>query len=451
MNLAVPISVLLVEDHSLLRMGIKLSLSNEQSILIVGEACNGAEAIDKVAALNPDVVIMDLSMPVMDGLQSARILRQLGSHAKIIILSSHQEDSVVLSALSSGARGYVSKDLTDDNQLLNAIRAVQSGEIWLDPRIKNSMLKSSFELKNCDAQQSLDEATQLDIEQKDTVLSLRKVDCDFAPQYLHGLSSKFEYLNLLGRGGMSVVHKVRHRLLDKVFAIKFLSSALSTSDSLCKRFTLEAKITSHLNHPNIVNTHDYGIAPDGQPYLLMDFAEGPTIADVLTANGKVSESHARPIFKQIAEALNHAHSHGIMHRDVKPSNVILTRDEKGELRAKLLDFGLAKMTDYDNQSLTKTGQCAGSPLYMSPEQCRSSQLDERSDIYSFGCLMYEVICGRPPFRGSSAFDTMHMHVHDQPAEPDSELCSAALNQILHSCLQKDPSLRLSSSELVKLL
>ncbi len=446
-----PISVLLVEDHELLRMGIKASLSKDQAISVIGEAKNGAEAIDKVSLLHPDVIIMDLAMPVMDGIQSSRLIKQFDTHSKIIILSSYQEEAVICSALSSGASGYCSKD-AENQQLRDAIIAVNSGKIWLDPSLISPSLQLS--LNNVRSNQNemlsatIDEALSTSTPQEQSV-TRAWYNVSAETHSLHGLKEKFEHLAVLGKGGMSVVHKVRHRLLNKVFAIKFLCSSLATSEHSIKRFQMEAQITSQLSHANIIAVHDYGIAPDGQPFILMDFAPGLTIADVLNRDGKIPEQEARPIFKQIADALFHAHSRGIVHRDVKPSNVLLTRDEDGRSVAKLLDFGLAKMTDgkIDGQNLTQSGLVIGSPLYMSPEQCRTSDLTDLSDIYSFGCLMYEVICGKPPFRGSSPFDTMLMHVSDQPEEPLSTDCSPSLKQILQRCLCKDPNMRPGSIEL----
>ncbi len=450
MNPETPISVLLVEDHTLFRVGIKASLDHDQSISVVGESDNGYDAVDKAILLNPDVIVMDISMPVMNGLESTRIIKQRNSHSKIIMLTSHEGDDVIDTAFGMGASGFCRKDIGIAH-LKNAIKAVHAGNKWIDPGISlPSLIDNSFStlLSSSDDLVSSTEAKlSNDTMWRPPSLNDRRYPLNSENHVIQSLDHKYENLGLLGEGGMSVVYKMRHRVLNKVFAVKFLRSACAKSESAVKRFPLEAKATSQLAHENIIGIHEYGFAADGSPYLVMDFIDGPSIADVLKKQKTIPECFARRIFRQTAEALAHAHDHGILHRDIKPGNVLLTPDGDGVLNAKLVDFGLAKFLNGDapSQDLTQSGEIVGSPLYMSPEQCCGKILDQRSDIYSLGCLMYEAICGKPPFHGSSVFDTMHMHLHDEPHEPNRSLCSSTLSNIIYRCLRKNPDQRFGSA------
>lgn len=445
-----PISVLLVEDHALFRVGIKASLEHDQTISVVGESENGFDAVDKAVLLNPDVIVMDISMPVMNGLESTRIIKQRNSHSKIIMLTSHEGDEVIDTALGMGASGFCRKDIGIAD-LKCAIKSVHAGNTWMDPGLSlPTLIDRSFSncfLSTTDSLASTEKANLSNTILQPHNLYERLDKQDSESHVIQTLNHKYENLGLLGEGGMSVVYKMRHRVLNKIFAVKFLRSACAKSESALKRFPLEAKATSQLTHENIIGIHDYGFAADGSPFLVMDFIDGPSVADILKQQKNIPECFARRIFLQTAEALAHAHENGILHRDIKPGNVLLTYDANGVLNAKLVDFGLAKFFkgEAQSQQLTQTGEIVGSPLYMSPEQCRGRNMDQRSDIYSLGCLMYEAICGKPPFHGTSVFDTMHMHLHDEPREPNRSLCSPILSSIIYRCLQKNPEQRFNSA------
>ena len=225
------------------------------------------------------------------------------------------------------------------------------------------------------------------------------------------LSSNYEILETIGRGGMSVVYKAKHKLMKRIVALKVLTA--NDPHSL-KRFHLEAQLAANLSHPNIVTVYDFGSAGETRPYLSMDFVEGRTLSEAINSDGAMGYRKALPLLIQACEALAYAHANGVIHRDLKPSNFMLI--EKGGIddRIKLLDFGIAKQIQpsEDSQNLTASGQVFGSPLYMSPEQCMGGKLDARADIYSLGCVMYEVLCGRPPLIGKSPIETMQMHVHN---------------------------------------
>ncbi len=263
-------------------------------------------------------------------------------------------------------------------------------------------------------------------------------------------ADKYEILSVLGAGGMSVIYKARHKYMERICALKLLHPFLLSDSSMFQRFQYEAKAASNLYHPNVVAMHDFGITNDGKAYLVMDYLEGEDLSTVLERDVFLTEPQAREIFRQALAGLDHAHSKGVIHRDLKPSNLFLIPQTDGSVLVKLVDFGIAKITDSGSaaQNLTRTGEVFGSPLYMSPEQCAGKSLDARSDIYSLGCLMYEALSGRRPLVGESALETMHMHIKEMPltlsqAAPKLEV-SPQLENAVMKCLCKRPDDRFSS-------
>ncbi|CAN5239614.1 hypothetical protein BH11CYA1_BH11CYA1_04810 [soil metagenome] len=263
-------------------------------------------------------------------------------------------------------------------------------------------------------------------------------------------ADKYEILSVLGTGGMSVIYKARHKYMERICAVKLLHPFLLSDSSMFQRFQYEAKAASNLSHPNVVTMHDFGITSDGKAYLVMDYLEGEDLSTVIERDVFLTEPQAREIFRQVLAGLDHAHSKGVIHRDLKPSNLFLIPQADGSVLVKLVDFGIAKITDASatSQNLTRTGEVFGSPLYMSPEQCAGKSLDVRSDIYSLGCLMYEALSGRRPLVGESALETMHMHLKELPltlsqAAPKLDL-SEALEHAVMKCLSKRADDRCSS-------
>ncbi len=438
-----PISVLIVEDHDLFRTGIRVGCQRDQDIFISGEATNGEDAIAKAASLSPDIILMDIGMPVMDGIESSRMIKERNGKTKIIMLTSQESEEAFHSAMSAGASGFCLKDI-DSPLLCSAIKAVHNGQTWLDPQLtKGAMKKWSDIDKDSGCQtvsnqqpnvsQTIAKALKTDFPKKEAQ-HLEKLECIFRTSF----GEKYECLGLLGKGGMSEVYRAKHKMLDKLVAIKFLASQLCVLESFAARFAQEARIASRLSHPNIASVNDFGFTVEGNGYLVMEYIEGPTIAEALVKAGRLDESAYLKIFRQLADALFYSHSKGIIHRDIKPANVILTTNGEGNGEVKLVDFGLAKLMTENSPSLTLNGQILGSPIYMSPEQCQGHEVDQRSDIYSLGCLMYETISGYPPFRGKNPLETFRMHVEDEiPALP-SHFCSERMQSILRKCLQKRP-------------
>ncbi|RTL36110.1 MAG: serine/threonine protein kinase [Candidatus Melainabacteria bacterium] len=269
-------------------------------------------------------------------------------------------------------------------------------------------------------------------------------------------AERYEIESVLGLGGMSIVYKARHRLMDRVVAIKMLHGNIKSDHLSLERFRLEAQAASSLNHQNIITVYDFGVTPQSEAFFVMDFLDGESLADCLERKTKLPWERAIGIFKQICDGLGAAHKKGIVHRDMKPANVVLIKQDEGFELVKLVDFGIAKLlpaSGKQQQSLTKTGEVFGSPIYMSPEQCLGKDVDRHSDIYALGCLMYETLTGVPPHLGATFLETLNKHVGEKP-KPIHELAPDAkvpveLERIIDRCLEKKPEDRFDTAEEIR--
>lgn len=214
----------------------------------------------------------------------------------------------------------------------------------------------------------------------------------------------------LGEGGMGAVFAVEHVSLKKEYAVKVLSPQALDTETL-RRFSMEGRTIARMDHPSIVKVHNMGMDRGQAPYYVMDLLTGKSLADYLDEGLNLSIEETLNIYRQVAEGLDYAHNKGIIHRDIKPSNIMVTRSG-GRLSARIVDFGIAKISmssAISDHSQTQTGTVFGSPLYMSPEQSIGAKCDERTDIYSLGCSMFESFCGSPPYKGPSATHTIMLH------------------------------------------
>jgi eukaryotic-like serine/threonine-protein kinase len=256
---------------------------------------------------------------------------------------------------------------------------------------------------------------------------------------------RYEILDHIGSGGMGVVYKARDEVLDRTVAVKLLPPEFISDPDRLRRFELEARATGRLNHPHIVSIFDAGL--DGtQPYLVTELLDGETLGDRL-AKGPLSVAAARQLTRQVAHALGAAHAQGVVHRDLKPDNILITR----EGTAKVLDFGLARIVSPGGRAgsqLTKTGTTPGVAMgtvgYMAPEQIEGREADPRADIFSLGVVLYEALTGQQPFRRPSVVDTLHAILHDEPPALPPQI-PIGVQQILARCLQKQPDARFQSA------
>lgn len=237
--------------------------------------------------------------------------------------------------------------------------------------------------------------------------------------------------------------------MDRAVAIKLLQANLSGNQLVGERFKREIQKTSSLEHPNVVRTLSSGVLPDGRAYLAMEYNGGRSLAALLRQEGQLPWRRAIDIFLQVASGLAYAHEAGIVHRDVKPSNIMIDIDHDGKERAQILDFGVLQLVDPDGVTdlkLTSTNTSVpGSPPYMSPEQCRQEPADARSDIYALGCSLFETITGTPPFTGDSMLEVMFKHAHEAPPMvPAAVDAPKELRALIARSLRKDPDERQQS-------
>lgn len=259
---------------------------------------------------------------------------------------------------------------------------------------------------------------------------------------------KYEILSQLGQGGMSAVYKAKNLILNRIVAIKILLGSRNLNAQAIMRFQQEARAASQLDHPNIVKVHDFSVSADQAPYMVMDYVEGNSIAEIILDEGKLDPYRAIDLILQACDALDHAHEQGVIHRDIKPSNIMVTHSKSASEVAKIVDFGVAKLIEEEQGAapqLTRTGEVFGSPLYMSPEQCLGKKVDARTDIYSLACVLFEELTGVPPFRADNVLATMQMHISDTPPEITklrSDLPNGALlSSTLLTALSKNPEQR----------
>ena len=256
----------------------------------------------------------------------------------------------------------------------------------------------------------------------------------------------------LGEGGMGVVYLAEHRSIGRKAAIKVLLPELSRDAAIVQRFFNEARATAMIKHPGMVDIFDFGTLPDGSAFIAMEFLDGQSLAAAIEAEGRMPLSTIVAIGRQAAAALAAAHDKGIVHRDLKPDNMFLLPDAEasGGARVKVLDFGIAKLAagNADGSGLkTRTGVMMGTPIYMSPEQAKSAgEVDYRSDIYSLGCVLYEMACGRPPFVKESFGELIAAHIFEVPEAPRSLVpeISEGLETLLLRALAKKPEQRQQS-------
>lgn len=263
-----------------------------------------------------------------------------------------------------------------------------------------------------------------------------------------------EILEIAGVGGMGTVYKARQVALDRIVAVKVLHKNLLRNSTVVQRFAMEAKLATSLSHPNIVSVLAFGKCDDegGQPYLLMDYLVGTSFKDYLAERGAINKSECAELFSQICSALEHAHAVGVVHRDLKPANVWLIPTEDGSNLLKVLDFGIAKVLQDDEvvgaQKLTQTGAVIGSPSYMSPEQCTGGAIDARSDIYSVGCMLFEVLTGAPPFVGDSILETMSKQLSEpvgKMRDAQGRAIDEGLERVVRRAMEKQPQARYQSA------
>lgn len=264
------------------------------------------------------------------------------------------------------------------------------------------------------------------------------------------LEGKYKVLERIGSGGMGVVYRGEHLLIGRPLALKFMHQHLVANERFLQRFEHEARISSRLKHPHAVLIYDYGVF-EGRPYIVMEFIQGRSLKEVIATQGPMEPGRVCRLLEQAGAAIAEAHRLGIIHRDLKPDNLLLHFNDEGTEQVSVLDFGIAKIlfeTTEQATLLTQSGTFFGTPRYASPEQALGHELDSRSDIYSLGAILYEMLSGQVPFEAPSLMEVLLKHLNSPPPSlrqlhPELKI-PAAVEAVVLKCLEKDANLRFSS-------
>ena len=264
------------------------------------------------------------------------------------------------------------------------------------------------------------------------------------------LSGGYRIVDHIASGSMGEVYRAEQANLGRAVAVKVMNNTLVADPQMVARFHNEARAASSLNHPNCVRVYDYGETPDGRPYIVMELLQGQELAALLSRDRKPPVSRVLDMTLQVLSALDEAHGLGVVHRDLKPENVFVLPQRGGGDLVKVVDFGLAKLrTNVSSKTTSGTGQVFGTPEYMAPEQAMAKETDHRTDLYSCGVMLFEMLAGRLPFQSDSAHELLEKHVYEAPprlAALANDRAAFGLDEILDLALRKDPAERFQSAE-----
>jgi DNA-binding NarL/FixJ family response regulator/tRNA A-37 threonylcarbamoyl transferase component Bud32 len=494
-------SVLLVEDNALMMAGLSISLERLNCCRIVNAVGSGEAAVLESQRLQPDVVLMDVGLPGIDGIESTWRIKQLLPRTRVIMFTSHTETQDVVAALGAGADGYCSKE-TPVEQVASSISAVMRGEIWLDPKIagviadlsgadnpdrielsqtekqilemiKNRTENSAIGIRLNISTEKVARVMQRLLQQfmvKSEPAPLKKeIESSEPHEWLMPFvkkiedekvfAGKYQIEKLIGSGGIGAVFKAKHLYIDRFVALKLLRPEFSEDRLVMRNFQREATAIAKLKHENIVGIYDFGMSQDGSPYLVMEYVDGVDLSAIIDTQLRLSVPRTIDIGIQVCAGLTEAHLNEIVHCDLKPSNILIQGSEPHEV-VKVVDFGLAEVVLRERSirsDVTAKFFIAGTPDYMSPEQCQGETLGALSDIYSFGCILYECLTGVSVFQADSAMNTFIKQCNFN-APPMSVTYTAghfapSLEDCVRRMLSKDPSQRpqsmLEVSELLR--
>jgi CheY-like chemotaxis protein len=367
--------ILTADDDSLLLSVIEEWLSSEGHA--VDAVCNGNDCRGRLQSESYDLIILDWDLPDVTGIDLLKSFRDSGGTTPILMLTGRRDIDDKTLGFDLGADDYLTKPF-QPKELSSRVKALLRRTAAKGPKalgVGNEQLLSDGGLLGT------------------------------------ALAAKYEFVSVLGEGAAGLVYKARHPQLEKLLAIKMLHY-YGMNPEIYARFEREAVLVSRLNHPHIAAIYDYGVTERNRPFMVMEYVEGNGLDQIIRQRDHVPFKEALNMFSQVCDAMSHAHERGIVHRDLKPSNIMI--NQKNSL-AKVLDFGCGKLRDlYGDQSsaLTKDGHSLGTPSYMSPEQVRGIAVDERSDIYSLGCVLYEAITGYVLHLGENPAQTMLKHLEE---------------------------------------
>ncbi|MBK7828136.1 protein kinase [Nannocystis sp.] len=424
-------TILIVEDHQDTRETLRDYLADFGHV--VDTAVDGADGLRKVQLRPVDLVITDLNMPQVSGLELLAAIRSHKLTPDVLVLSATGLVAKAVEAMRLGAVNYLVKPV-DLELLTSEVRAVM--------RVRRHR---ELELSAGRTTMTIDRGAELARPQSVLLASEPQVDEAAAAELETPTAiGRYQVLGELGSGGMGTVYKCFDPALRRTVAVKVVAITAIRKvhrELLLQRFAREAQAAGMLNHPNIVTVYDYHDDPRGGPvHLAMEYVAGRSLAAVIAAAGRLPWSRATALVFQVMDALEFAHRHQIVHRDVKPENILVTDQDV----AKILDFGVAKLADGEfDAGLTRPGTLLGSPRYLAPESFRGGGVDYRADQFSLGSVFFEMLTGAPAFK----FDDFYVGVHRILSELPPSLASLGveapplLQEVLRRMHHKDPERR----------
>ncbi len=447
------IPVLVVDEDELNRDMLSRRLKRKEYRVLV--ASDGSEALESAGRELLDLVILDIMMPGMSGLEVLKILRQTRSATElpVIMASAKGESQDVVNALELGANDYATKPL--DFPVLLARREAQlrlKVPFGSEKTADSTGADMGTILLQPGAEKPDEDAAQKPGLNLDKARTSSEVGGPVAGTIL---AEKYRLEEEIGSGNFGTVYKATHLGLNLHVAVKVLQTSLGTTMEDLARFQREGMSACRVKHPNAVSVLDFGVTATGVSYLVMELLEGRSLADEIEESGKLSPHRCMDIIEPVCAALEEAHSVGLLHRDLKPANIFL-HHERGKEVIKVVDFGTAKFRDDASaNNLTLQGTVIGTPAYLAPERLANRPYDGRSDVYSLGVMLYQMLCGKVPFEATDGnpMTVAMMHMNDAAKSLAGEIpdVTEAVDEVVAMALEKDPGKRLLPGELVERL
>lgn len=446
-------TILVVDDDELNRDMLSRRLERKEYKVLV--ACDGPEALEIAGRELLDMVILDIMMPGMSGIEVLKTLRlsRSATELPIIMASAKGESQDVVNALELGANDYATKPL-DFPILLARIEAQlrQKVPFEVEEEASAGEDKMGTILLNPGSEKNESGGGQDPGTGSAGTRSAADVDGPVAGTVL---AEKYRLEEEIGSGNFGTVYKAVHLGLDLHVAVKVLQTSLGTTMEDLARFQREGMSACRVKHPNAVSVLDFGVTATGVSYLVMELLEGRSLADEIQESGRLSPHRCLDIIEPVCAALEEAHSVGLLHRDLKPANIFL-HHERGKEIIKVVDFGTAKFRDDASaNNLTLQGTVIGTPAYLAPERLANRPYDGRSDVYSLGVMLYQMLCGKVPFEATDGnpMTVAMMHMNDDPRKLAADVpeVTEAIDNVVAMALEKDPGKRLLPAELAERL
>ena len=415
-----PATILIVDDNDMNRDALSRRLERASHRTLLAE--DGYKALGIIGDQHVDLILLDIMMPGITGLDVLKIVRQNHTSAElpVIMTTAKTQNDDMIEAFALGANDYVTKPI---NFPILLARIQSQLSIKFAPAMAETM-------------------------QIDRQLSISEIK----PGVI--LSERYQLETQIGEGGFGTVYQARHLGLQRPVAVKILRASLTNAPDALARFQREGITTCRVQHPNAISIYDFDVTPGGVAFLVMERLTGQSLKEALAQQGPLSPGRCAEILRPLCAALAVAHADGVVHRDLKPANIFLHMSRQGEV-VKVLDFGIAKLVGQPAENdLTGQDSVLGTPSYMPPEQIMHEEINGRSDVYSLGALLFEMLTGHRLFgvEGGMPAVTILKHLQADPPPPShfNPSISPAVDQVVLQALQKKKEQRPSAAELAAL-